>query len=115
MALLDTFRAIRALRTNGYQVTRVRDNTGRLAWDVFYRNIYHNFTTNTNEIHLRYLGKIERYGNPDINNWSPFGRPNFYVTWHPLMKDEEVTRNATEIVRNSTPRAIIKQQWEEAA
>ena len=114
MAIGDTRRLLNNLRDSGYFLTRVRDSTGRLAWDVFYPTIHHNFDTDVNEVRNVYIGKVERYGGPQfsIGGWhpyQPFGRPFFYVTHRPAVRAAGYTRNAMQVVRR-TPSATLRRQ-----
>ena len=110
VALGDTHRLLRNLRQNGYVTTRVRDSSGRLAWDIFYPRVLHDFNNNVNNVTFEYTGKVERYGGIQLGNYSTFGRPFFYATPHPQQSTWQMTTDAVNTARN-TPRTTVRQQF----
>ena len=106
MALFDTYRLLTKFKKNGYVIREVEDSTGRTCWDVFWRDIGHNFQNNQNIVNETYIGKVEKYG---ITDWAPFGKPYFYHTWVPEMQNRDVFQKANSIARRNPRTKVFNQ------
>jgi len=110
-----TGRVLRALRREAYFTERVRDTSGRVAWDIWSPRINHNWDTGRDDVNLDYIGKIQRYGgvtfgrsniqvlnqSVGIGTYSLFGRPYLYTTADQRMANTPQLLRAVQLARGN--------------